>query len=189
MWALAAAARSQFGSSRSSLTAGNLLRTSADTGEDAGADAMMFSALAVAADPEPALIVDGSVGTGGAPSGVAVSGDKVYVTNQAAGTMTVLNRSDNSVLATVPVGASPSAVVVNSAGTRAYVANSTAGTVTVINTANYSVVTSIKVGAHSDQSGVDPRWHPTVRHQCRRGHGHQDRHRYQWSHGGGHQGR
>ena len=156
MWALAAAARSQFGSSGSSLTDGNLLRTSADTGEDAGADAMTFSALAVAADPEPALIVDGSVGTGGAPSGVAVSGDKVYVTNQAAGTMTVLKRSDNSVLATVPVGASPSAVVVNSAGTRAYIANSTAGTVTVINTANYSVVTSVKVGLTPTSLALTP---------------------------------
>ena len=106
------------------------MRTSADTGEDPGADAMAFSALALAADEQPELVVDGSVGTGGSPSGVAVSGDKVYVTNQAAGTMTVYKRSDNSVLATVPVGASPSAVVVNSAGTRAYVANSTAGTVT-----------------------------------------------------------
>ena len=49
MWALLAAARRQVGSDTSSLTADTLLRTSADTGEDTGADAMMFSALALAA--------------------------------------------------------------------------------------------------------------------------------------------
>ena len=151
MWALAAAARSQFGSSSSSLTEGNLLRASADTGEDVGAGVM-----ALAAADEPALIVDGSVGTGGSPSGVAVTSDKVYVTNQAAGTMTVYKKSDNSVLATVPVGASPSAVVVNSAGTRAYVANSTANTVTVINTANYAVVATVKVGINPSSLALTP---------------------------------
>ena len=108
--------------------------------------AVTVKVLPAPAGGQPGLIVDGSVATGGSPSGVAVSGDKVYVTNQSAGTMTVYKRSDIRWLATVAVGASPSAVVVNSAGTRAYVANSTAGTVTVINTTNYSVVTSIKVG-------------------------------------------
>src|SRR6185436_13285861 len=139
-------ARSEFEKGGSSLTAGNLLRTSADTGQNVGAGAMSFSALALVADAPPELIVDASVGTGGSPSGVAVSGDKVFVTNQATGTVTAYKKSDYSVLATVPVGASPSAVVVNSAGTRAYVANSAAGTVTVINTADYSKVATIKVG-------------------------------------------
>ena len=156
MWALLAAARREVGSDTSSLTADTLLRTSADTGEDTGADAMMFSALALAADAPPALIIDGSVATGASPSGVAVSGDKVYVTNQGAGTLTVYNRSDNSVLATVPVGASPSAVVVNSVGTRAYVANSAAGTVSVINTANNSVMTNIKVGVGPSSLALTP---------------------------------
>ena len=55
--------------------------------------------------------------------------------------MTVVDLADNSVLATVPVGASPTAVVVNTAGTRAYVTNSTANTVSVINTTNNTVVT------------------------------------------------
>ena len=156
MWVLPAAARREFESGGSSLTAGTLLRTSADTGQDTGADAMMFSALALAADAPPALIIDGSVATGASPSGVAVSGDKVYVTNQGAGTLTVYNRSDNSVLATVPVGASPSAVVVNSVGTRAYVANSAAGTVSVINTANNSVMTNIKVGVSPSSLALTP---------------------------------
>ena len=72
MWVLAAAARSEFETGGSSLTAGNLLRTSADTGQDVGAGAMSFSTLALVADAPPQLIVDASVGTGGSPSGVAV---------------------------------------------------------------------------------------------------------------------
>ena len=94
--------------------------------------------------------------TGGSPSGVAVTSDKVYVTNQAAGTMTVYKKSDNTVLATVNVGASPSAIVVNTAGTRAYVANSTAGTVTVINTTDYSVAATIKVGNTPSSLALTP---------------------------------
>ena len=148
MWALAAAARRQFEPSTDPLTAGNLLRTSADTTEDVGADATTFSALALPAGVEQQnLVVTGAVGTGASPSGVAVSGGKAYVTNATNGTMTVVNLADNAVLATVPVGASPTAVVVNT-GTRAYVTNSTAGTVTVINTTNNSVVKTITVGAN-----------------------------------------
>ena len=115
--------------------AGNLLRTSVDTGESTDGDVTAFSALALAAGIEQQnLVTTGAVGTGGSPSGVAVSGGKAYVTNQATGTMTVVNLADNSVLATVPVAASPTAVLLNSAGSRAYVTNSTAGTVTVRST-------------------------------------------------------
>ena len=103
-------------------------------GQASVTSAVTVKVLPAPAGGQPGLIVDGSVATGGSPSGVAVTSDKVYVTNQAAGTMTVYKKSDNTVLATVNVGASPSAIVVNTAGTRAYVANSTAGTVTVINT-------------------------------------------------------
>ena len=119
MWTLLAAARGQFKPETASLTAwGNLLRVSADTGE--GADTTL-SALALSATEQPNLVSAGVVGTGGSPSGVAVSGGKAYVTNQAAGTMTVINLADNTVLATVPVGASPTAVVAQGlAGTGAY---------------------------------------------------------------------
>ena len=157
MWALAAAARRQFEPSTDPLTAGNLLRTSADTAEDVGADATTFSALALPAGVEQQnLVVTGAVGTGASPSGVAVSGGKAYVTNATNGTMTVVNLADNAVLATVPVGASPTAVVVNTAGTRAYVTNSTAGTVTVINTTNNSVVKTITVGANPSGLALTP---------------------------------
>ena len=155
-WALAAAARRQFEPKPQLLTDANLLRTSEETGEDADSDPAAFAAVALAVDEEPTLVPGGTVGTGQTPSGLAVSGGKAYVTNAAAGTMTVVNLANNSVLATVPVGASPSAVVVNSAGTRAYIANSTANTVTVINTTNNSLVKTIKVGTNPTNLALTP---------------------------------
>lgn len=102
------------------------------------------------------IVAGGTATTGGRPSGLAVSGNRAYVTNASDGTMTVVNLADNSVLATVPVGVSPTAVVVNSAGTRAYVTNGTAGTVTVVNTTNNTVVKTIKVGANPTSLALTP---------------------------------
>ena len=120
-------------------------------------DGVASATTTVALPVLPAAMVTGaSVGTGGSPSGVAVSGGKAYVTNQAAGTMTVINLADNTVLATVPVGASPTAVVVNSAGTRAYITNSTAGTVRVIDTTNNTLVKTITVGANPNSMALTP---------------------------------
>ena len=153
MWTLLAVARGQFKFQTASLSADNLLRTYADTGQDADT---MASALALSATEQPTLVSTGAVGTGASPSGVAVSGGKAYVTNATSGTMTVINLADNSVLATVPVGVSPTAVVVNSAGTRAYITNSTAGTVTVINTTNNTLVKTITVGANPSSLALTP---------------------------------
>ena len=152
MWLLAAAARNEFRSGGSSLTDGNLLRTSPDTGEDVGASA----AVALNSGGQTGLVVDGSLITGGSPSGVAVSGDRVFVTNQSAGTMTVYKQVGSFGVGDGECGGSPTAVVVNSAGTRAYVANSSAGQVTVIDTTNYSSVASIKAGSAPSALALTP---------------------------------
>lgn len=47
---------------------------------------------------------------------------------------------------TVPVGATPTGVAVNSDGTRVYVTNSGAGTVSVINTTSRAVIATVPVG-------------------------------------------
>ena len=154
MWTLLAVARGQFKFQTASLSADNLLRTYADTGQDA--DTMASRRWRCRPTEQPTLVSTGAVGTGASPSGVAVSGGKAYVTNATSGTMTVINLADNSVLATVPVGVSPTAVVVNSAGTRAYITNSTAGTVTVINTTNNTLVKTITVGANPSSLALTP---------------------------------
>ena len=58
------------------------------------------------------IVAGGTAATGGTPSGLAVSGGKAYVTNATVRTVSVVDLADNSVLATVPVGASPTAVAV-----------------------------------------------------------------------------
>ena len=52
----------------------------------------------------------------------------------------------NQVVATIPVGAAPEAVVVNPASNLVYVANSSSNTVSVIYAATNTVVTTIPVG-------------------------------------------
>ena len=61
-------------------------------GQATATSTVTVAVLALPTNNQPQLIVDGSVGTGGSPSGVAVSGDKVFVTNQAAGTLTVYRK-------------------------------------------------------------------------------------------------
>jgi len=60
--------------------------------------------------------------------GVAVNaaGTRVYVTNQAANTSSVIDTATNTVIATPASAGAPTGVAVNPAGTFVYVANSTA---------------------------------------------------------------
>ena len=140
---------------RQSATQDGFVVTVSD-GQATVTSAVTVTVLPLPVSNQPHLVVDASVGTGGSPSGVAVSGDKVFVTNQSAGTMTVYRKSDNAVLATVNVGGSPSAVVVNSAGTRAYVANSSTGQVNVIDTSTYTSVANVKAGTTPSALALTP---------------------------------
>jgi YVTN family beta-propeller protein len=85
------------------------------------------------------------VGTG--PWGVAVSSDgtKAYVANFFSNTTSVINTTDNTVIAKVPVGISPSGVAVSPDGTKVYVVNAD-GTVSIIDTTKNIVTAAVKVG-------------------------------------------
>jgi YVTN family beta-propeller protein len=68
-----------------------------------------------------------------------------------ANTVSVINTATNTVVATIPVGVSPSGVAVTPDGTRAYVTNAgsaapNSANVSVINTATNTVVATIPVG-------------------------------------------
>ena len=76
---------------------------------------------------DEATDTDIGVGTGGG----GASGQKAYVSNQGADTVSVLNTNTNTVTATVNVGRSHSGVAVNQAGTRACVVNSSSNTASV----------------------------------------------------------
>ena len=64
--------------------------------------------------------------------------------------------ANNNLLATITVGAAPSAVAVNPAGTRAYVTNKTAGTVSVIDLTTNTVTATVKVGTTPSDVAVSP---------------------------------
>ena len=57
------------------------------------------------------------------------------MTNNSAGTVSVINTATNTILATINVGSFPNGVALNAAGTRAYVTSGGGDSVSVINTA------------------------------------------------------
>jgi len=71
--------------------------------------------------------------------------DRVYIAN-ASSTVSVVEVSNNSLVATIPVGRGPTGVAANPAGTRVYVANTSAegnGSVSVIDTNTNTVIATI----------------------------------------------
>ena len=159
-WVLLAAARRQVGE----IAEAKAETTSTDdvtTGESVDVEPAAFSALSVTADAEPQLVVTGSIPVGGNLSGVDASdlGNKLYVANRDADTVTVIDRTTGAVIETIPVGDAPSGV--DSAQiiylppfgntyefiTRTFVTNSGSGTVTILNIAD-DVIATVKVGTN-----------------------------------------
>jgi len=66
----------------------------------------------------------------------------------------------NQVVATIPVGMAPLAVVVNPASNLAYVANGGSNTVSVIEAATNNVAVTIPVGIGPDAMAVTPNGQP-----------------------------
>ena len=89
------------------------------------------------------------VDVGSSPSGVAASpdGQRIYVTNSASNSVSVISTATWSVTATISVGSGPTGIAVNSNGTRAVVANTTAGTYSVIDTGTLAVINTITSNA------------------------------------------
>ena len=79
---------------------------------------------------------------------------RVYVTNTS-GTVSVTNASTNTIVATIPVGTSPSGIAITPDGTRAYVAN-IFNSISVINTATNTVVATIPSGQFPTGLAITP---------------------------------
>jgi YVTN family beta-propeller protein len=92
----------------------------------------------------------GTVTVGSAPISVAVNTltDTVYVANETAGTVSVVNGATNAVTATIPVGAGPTGIAVSENYNRVYTANNSAGTVSIIDGSTNTVVQTVTVGAN-----------------------------------------
>lgn len=82
----------------------------------------------------------------GAPSSMAVSGNLLYVTSLASGTVAVLNESTWTTVATIAVGVNPDAMAFSPVNGFLYVTNSGSDNVTAINTTSMQTVANITVG-------------------------------------------
>jgi YVTN family beta-propeller protein len=79
-----------------------------------------------------------------------------YVTNTAAGVVTVIDTLTDTVLATIPVGASPTRVAVTRDGARVYVANTGGNSVSVIDTSTNAVVATVPLPSAPTEVAIQP---------------------------------
>jgi YVTN family beta-propeller protein len=124
-----------------------------------GLSASVFPALAVldSGAPAGAQSVTATIPVGQSPKAVAVDAttDMIYVANTKAGTVTVIDGSNNTVTATVTVGASPRGVAVDETTDTVYVADAGSNAVSVIDGTNDMVTATIPVGTDPIAVAVD----------------------------------
>ncbi len=84
------------------------------------------------------------------------SAQKAYVTNTSAGTVSVIDATSLTVVATIPVGASPGRLAVVPDGARILVANSGSDTLSVLDATTDAVVATIAVGDGPSSLAVTP---------------------------------
>jgi len=90
------------------------------------------------------------------PSFVSGSGLYAYVPDFNAGTLSVLNATNNTSVATIAVGSQPFGVALSALNSRVYVSNRGSNSVSVVNTATNQVVTTIPVGSNPRGVAVSP---------------------------------
>lgn len=96
------------------------------------------------------------VAVGDTPEGVAAGFGVLYVTNDAANSVSVYREIDFQPLTTIPVGAGPIAVAVSPDGRRAVVGNDPDGTVSIIDTSMQTVLASQSVGTNPAGIAITP---------------------------------
>ena len=79
-----------------------------------------------------------------------------YVTNKNSNNVSVINTSNDIVVATVAVSTEPVAIAITPDGVFGYAANSGAGTVSVISTATNTVVAGVSVGSQPGGVAITP---------------------------------
>jgi YVTN family beta-propeller protein len=97
--------------------------------------------------------------------GVAVSGNRAYVTNQVSDSVTVINTANNQKVKEIMGLDAPTLLAVSPGGGRVYVTNNNSpGKLSVINTATYTV-TTIPVGDYPAGVAVAPTGRVYVAHE------------------------
>jgi YVTN family beta-propeller protein len=102
--------------------------------------------------PNQPLSVSETIKGFSAPYGIAFNpnNDLIYVSNygqfNTTGTVSVINGTTNTIIATIPVGKNPQAIAYNPANGLFYVANTLSSTLSIINGTSNSLIGSIVVG-------------------------------------------
>src|SRR5216684_599022 len=79
-----------------------------------------------------------------------------YIVNTGSNSVSVIDTTSNTVVATVSVGGSPLEVAITPDGTRVYVTNANDNTLSVIDTASNTVVATVGVGAGPTAVAITP---------------------------------
>jgi YVTN family beta-propeller protein len=106
-----------------------------------------------------AAIAGSPFAAGSVPNSMAITPSvvrAVYITNEGSKTVSVINASANTVVATVKVGPNPVDAALTPNGATAYITNAGEDTVSVINTATNSLLATLKVGWHPVDAAVTP---------------------------------
>jgi YVTN family beta-propeller protein len=101
--------------------------------------------------PQPIPVIETITGFS-TPYGVTLSSDNdlIYVSNygqfNTTGTVAVINGTTNTIVANIPVGKNPQAIVYNPANGLVYIANTLSNTLSIINGTSNALVGSVGVG-------------------------------------------
>ncbi len=115
----------------------------------AASAALAGMALLAGAGADPASAANSTIGVSTAPTTVAVSADgaTLYVVNQAADSVSVIDAASRTLVSTVFVGSQPFSIAVRPGGSEVYVSNLNSDTVSVIDTATNLVTDTIPVAS------------------------------------------
>jgi len=97
---------------------------------------------------------------------VVATATRAYVTNRAAGTVTVIDTTTNTVIGTVAVGLTPDSLAIKPDGTRLYVSSLDNNTVKVVDTSTRAVIKTITVAKPSAMAINSSGTIPGLRRRC-----------------------
>jgi YVTN family beta-propeller protein len=114
----------------------------------AGALLIAAVGLFVGIGAGPASAANSTIGVSNGPATVALSpdGTRLYVTNQAANSVSVIDVATHALITTIPVGVQPFGIAVRPDGSEVYVSNLGSNTESVIDTTSNTVVANVGVG-------------------------------------------
>src|SRR5439155_19912182 len=89
-----------------------------------------------------------TIPTGAGPRRLAISpaGDRVFVTNNGADSVSAIDTQTQQVIATIPVGHKPRGIAITPSGDAIYVGNVQSGTVSIIDSSTLTVIDTVPVG-------------------------------------------